>query len=322
MRARTAAPPPPLKKQLNRLLHAPPAPRFPRGAAIFSWYVLVQHRHLDAATAFVALAWIQTLQWSINALPSLFYAWAFLAPSLRRLCDVIDAAPPAENDADAAAAADPLDHNSASAPLARAPHSINAASVPAGGAAASAGLQAGDNSAPQLVPLLAPSPGVAEAAAPPRGVVVALRGARLMPAVGAAAEEGGTREALAKGEAVGGAADEEAGAGRGERTAGAMEPRYREVELQVAAAELLVICGAIGSGKSTLLAALAFARPLVAGRRAATPRRAYVAQRPFLLRASVKQNVLFGEEYDRARYEAAIEMAALQPDLAALPQGD
>ena len=58
--------------------------------AIFSWFVLVQRAQLDAPTAFVALAWIQQLQWSINALPGLVYAWAFLAPSLRRLCAVID----------------------------------------------------------------------------------------------------------------------------------------------------------------------------------------------------------------------------------------
>ena len=114
---------------------------------------------------------------------------------------------------------------------------------------------------------------------------------------------------------------------------------------------MLILCGAVGSGKSTLLAALAGARPLAAGARAATPRRAYVAQQPFLMRESLRRNVrsgmhnactvhapctrraaathpprtlqvLFGQPFEPKRYERALVMAALEPDLLALPRGD
>ena len=277
--------------------------------AIFSWFVLVQHEHLDASTAFVALAWIQQLQWSINALPGLVYAWAFLAPSLRRLCAVIDididsdaprpAAPPAGGHGQHGQHGQQGRHGRQGRRAA--PPPINAAPVPA--------TATEDEEEPPLAPLLAHHL--------PRGVVVALRGARLMPSVSSSAADGdsgdgsgGDGPALCLLPSNGGTRYNE------------VTPRYREVELQVEAAELLILCGAVGSGKSTLLAALAGARPLAAGTRAATRRRAYVAQQPFLMRESVRRNVLFGQPFEAARYERALAMAALEPDLRAMPRGD
>jgi ATP-binding cassette subfamily C (CFTR/MRP) protein 1 len=156
--------------------------------------------------------------------------------------------------------------------------------------------------------------------------VVALRGARLTPSVSSSATDGGRSGGsgsdndsppLAPLPNNGGTRYSEV-----EPRSCEVEPRYREVELQVEAAELLILCGAVGSGKSTLLAALAGARPLAAGTRAATRRRAYVAQQPFLMRESVRRNVLFGQPFEAARYERALAMAALEPDLRAMPRGD
>ena len=48
----------------------------------------------------------------------------------------------------------------------------------------------------------------------------------------------------------------------------------------------------------------------------------YVAQHPFLMRESVRRNVLFGQPFEGARYERALTMAALEPDLRAMPRGD
>ena len=53
--------------------------------SVFAWYTLVQRQQLDAATAFTALAWISTLQWSVQSLPGIYNCVANLKPSLKRI---------------------------------------------------------------------------------------------------------------------------------------------------------------------------------------------------------------------------------------------
>ncbi|KAA1064369.1 hypothetical protein PGTUg99_020301 [Puccinia graminis f. sp. tritici] len=49
---------------------------------------------------------------------------------------------------------------------------------------------------------------------------------------------------------------------------------------------------------------------------------AYAAQTPWLLSATLKENILFGAEYDKELYESVIEACALVDDLAMLKDGD
>lgn len=49
---------------------------------------------------------------------------------------------------------------------------------------------------------------------------------------------------------------------------------------------------------------------------------AYVAQTPWLLNATIRDNILFGEEFDSARYELTLACCSLVSDLAVLPGGD
>lgn len=49
---------------------------------------------------------------------------------------------------------------------------------------------------------------------------------------------------------------------------------------------------------------------------------AYVPQAPFILGGTMRDNILFGREYDEARYKVAVQAAQLEPDLAQLPAGD
>lgn len=51
----------------------------------------------------------------------------------------------------------------------------------------------------------------------------------------------------------------------------------------------------------------------------------YFAQSPFILNATVKDNILFAhvnEPFDAARYKRALEVCALKHDLQLLPNGD
>lgn len=49
---------------------------------------------------------------------------------------------------------------------------------------------------------------------------------------------------------------------------------------------------------------------------------AYCSQKPWLLNASVRENILFGRPMRRRRYAEAVAACALQPDLDILPSHD
>lgn len=49
---------------------------------------------------------------------------------------------------------------------------------------------------------------------------------------------------------------------------------------------------------------------------------AYVAQQPWIMNASVKENILFGHRFDPAFYERTVKACALIEDFAQLPDGD
>ncbi|KAG8838938.1 hypothetical protein FRB91_007306 [Serendipita sp. 411] len=48
----------------------------------------------------------------------------------------------------------------------------------------------------------------------------------------------------------------------------------------------------------------------------------YAAQTPWLEHLTIKENILFGSEYDEKRYRQVIECCSLKPDLDALEDGD
>ena len=48
----------------------------------------------------------------------------------------------------------------------------------------------------------------------------------------------------------------------------------------------------------------------------------FTAQNPFVFSGTVRENVLFGEEMDRERYERTLEVTCLQPDIQSFEKGD
>ena len=105
----------------------------------------------------------------------------------------------------------------------------------------------------------------------------------------------------------------------------------RGIDLRVRSGELVVVAGTVGSGKSSLCACiLGELHPMEAASAAVKPQMAtagkvaYVAQQPFILNASVKQNILFGagRPYSAVAYQRAVDCAALRHDLDLLPDRD
>ncbi|KAH8067811.1 ATPase [Aureococcus anophagefferens] len=99
---------------------------------------------------------------------------------------------------------------------------------------------------------------------------------------------------------------------------GADSPALQELDVVVRRGRLTCVYGPTASGKSSLLLALLGELDGPGARR----RAAYVAQAPWILRATARDNVLFGTAYDAARYAAVVRACALDDDFARLAAGD
>ncbi|KAG2035311.1 P-loop containing nucleoside triphosphate hydrolase protein [Suillus americanus] len=95
-----------------------------------------------------------------------------------------------------------------------------------------------------------------------------------------------------------------------------------DINLTVHKGELVGVLGRVGSGKSSLLSAIIGDMRKTEGEVALFGNVAYAAQNPWILSATVRDNILFSHEYDEVFYNLVIEACALKPDLELLPQGD
>ncbi|RZB40999.1 ABC tran and/or MMR HSR1 domain containing protein [Asbolus verrucosus] len=96
----------------------------------------------------------------------------------------------------------------------------------------------------------------------------------------------------------------------------------QNITLEILQGELVAVIGQVGSGKSVLLnLILGEVEPCV-GKIRVKGVISYAAQEPWLFAGSVRQNILFGREYDRDRYRAVVRACALVRDFALLPFGD
>uniref|UniRef100_A0A8C6UGM7 ATP-binding cassette, sub-family C (CFTR/MRP), member 8 n=1 Tax=Neogobius melanostomus TaxID=47308 RepID=A0A8C6UGM7_9GOBI len=115
-------------------------------------------------------------------------------------------------------------------------------------------------------------------------------------------------------------------------------PTLSSVDIKIPFGKLTMIVGQVGCGKSSLLLAALGEMQRVSGHvmwnshsgpepwiRTLDPTRgpvAYASQKPWLLNASVIENITFEMPMIKPRYKAVIEACSLQPDIDILPQGD
>ncbi|CAI5465305.1 unnamed protein product [Closterium sp. Yama58-4] len=122
-------------------------------------------------------------------------------------------------------------------------------------------------------------------------------------------------EAAASADAVGTTADAAATAGAGFH--------LERVTLRVERGAVVAVTGAVGSGKSSLLQAILEEMQYVGGAMyvSSLGNVAYAAQQPWILNATVMENILFGQPYDAGRYQEVVRACALDRDIAALAAG-
>jgi ATP-binding cassette subfamily C (CFTR/MRP) protein 1 len=94
------------------------------------------------------------------------------------------------------------------------------------------------------------------------------------------------------------------------------------VDLDLPPGSLTMVIGRVGCGKSTFLSALNNFVPQIEGDRTVSGRVAYVAQQAWILNSTVRDNILFGKAYDKAKYENCLAVSQLGPDLEILPDKD
>ncbi|XP_030649011.1 multidrug resistance-associated protein 5 [Chanos chanos] len=94
------------------------------------------------------------------------------------------------------------------------------------------------------------------------------------------------------------------------------------IHLHIKKGALVGFCGGVGSGKSSLLSALLGQMTLLGGSLAVSGGFAYVAQQAWILNDSLRENILFGKEYNEEKYNSVLEACCLMPDIAELPYGD
>jgi ABC-type multidrug transport system fused ATPase/permease subunit len=85
---------------------------------------------------------------------------------------------------------------------------------------------------------------------------------------------------------------------------------------------LNVIVGQVASGKSSLLLGLLGEMRKTKGFVGVAGSVSYVPQKAWILDASIRENILFGEEFDEKKYKAVIEACCLTTDLATFSNGD
>jgi ABC-type multidrug transport system fused ATPase/permease subunit len=95
-----------------------------------------------------------------------------------------------------------------------------------------------------------------------------------------------------------------------------------EICLHARKGELTAIVGDVGSGKSSLLAALLGQMHLIRGESKVCGSISYTPQEAWLLNMSLRDNILFGSEYDEVKYREVIKVCALNRDLTLMADGD
>ncbi|KAI0701717.1 multidrug resistance-associated ABC transporter [Earliella scabrosa] len=96
----------------------------------------------------------------------------------------------------------------------------------------------------------------------------------------------------------------------------------KDLKLRVPKGAFVAIVGRVGSGKSSVLQALIGEMRKTRGECVFSSTAAYVPQVPWIMNATVRQNILFGQEDNEAKFREIIKACCLERDLEMLPHGE
>ncbi|KPM02613.1 ABC transporter-like protein 1 [Sarcoptes scabiei] len=95
-----------------------------------------------------------------------------------------------------------------------------------------------------------------------------------------------------------------------------------DISFNVVPGQLTVIIGQVGSGKSSILYAILKEYALKSGSIKTNGSIIYASQEAWIFNGTVRQNILFGKEFDPMKYAKVVKVAALEADLENMVLGD
>uniref|UniRef100_A0A670YJU0 ATP binding cassette subfamily C member 4 (PEL blood group) n=1 Tax=Pseudonaja textilis TaxID=8673 RepID=A0A670YJU0_PSETE len=96
----------------------------------------------------------------------------------------------------------------------------------------------------------------------------------------------------------------------------------QDISFTVKPGELLTVIGPVGAGKSSLLSAVLGELSIIRGFMDVQGKIAYVSQQPWVFSGTVRNNILFGKDYQKEKYEKVLRVCALKKDIEQLEDGD
>ncbi|XP_020296904.1 multidrug resistance-associated protein 4-like isoform X2 [Pseudomyrmex gracilis] len=100
------------------------------------------------------------------------------------------------------------------------------------------------------------------------------------------------------------------------------ENTLEDLNLGIEKGKLYAVIGMVGSGKSSFLSTILGELSLIKGQIKVNGSISYASQEAWVFGASIRQNILFGQPYNRQRYQKVIIACALPRDFEQFPQGD
>lgn len=102
----------------------------------------------------------------------------------------------------------------------------------------------------------------------------------------------------------------------------ASEDVLHDFNLIIPSKQIVGIIGPVGSGKSALLETILGELEITSGTIKKNGHISYASQQPWIFAASIRQNILFGQPYDKYHYDNVTRVCALKKDFQQFPNGD
>ncbi|CAK9798979.1 Probable multidrug resistance-associated protein lethal(2)03659 [Anthophora quadrimaculata] len=103
---------------------------------------------------------------------------------------------------------------------------------------------------------------------------------------------------------------------------GQSENTLAGVNLELQKGKMYAVIGMVGAGKTSFLSAILGEIDVTEGHVKVNGSMSYAGQEAWVFGSTVRQNILFGQPYDRHRYQKVIKACSLLRDFKQFPQGD